>query len=225
MTVGHRFELVIFDNDGVVVDSEPLATAAMLATLQALGHHVAAEEIEERLKGGTLARTRQVLEELFGPLPAEFEHAYTDRLYSLMRQHLEPVAGIEQVLDLLDKQGLPYCLASSGRRDRVRFALETAGLADRFDGRYWGAEDVAHGKPAPDLFLLAASAMGKAPEKCVVVEDSELGVQAAQAAGMAVFGFAARTPPERLASADAVFKDMAELPALLLGPGDWLGRG
>lgn len=218
MAARGRFELVIFDNDGVVVDSEPLATLAMSATLEALGHRVSADDIEERLKGGTLSRTRQVLEELLGPLPASFEEDYSARLYSLMSQHLQPVPGIERVLDALEQAGVPYCLASSGRRKRVRFALEMAGLAGRFDERYWGAEDVAHGKPAPDLFLLAASKMQKLARSCVVIEDSELGVQAARAAGMAVLGFAARTPAERLAGADAIFKDMGELPALLLGP-------
>jgi len=213
-----RFELVIFDNDGVVVDSEPLATLAMSETLRSLGHHMTAAEIDEQLKGGTLARTRQVLEGRFGPLPANFEAAYTERLYELMNERLHPVAGIEHVLDTLDVAGLPYCLASSGHRARVLFALQAVGLASRFEGRYWGAEDVARGKPAPDLFLLAASSMGKAPGSCVVIEDSELGLQAARAAGMAVFGFAARTPPERLAAADVVFKDMAELPALIFGP-------
>jgi HAD superfamily hydrolase (TIGR01509 family) len=213
-----RFGLVIFDNDGVVVDSEPLATLAMSATLEALGYRVTAEDIEERLKGGTLVRTRQVLEALLGPLPAGFEQDYTARLYALMEQRLRPVQGVERVLDLLQQAGVACCLASSGRRERVRFALETVGLAGRFGDRYWGAEDVARGKPAPDVFLLAAEKMGKAPGDCVVIEDSELGVQAARAAGMAVFGFAARTPAERLAGADVVFKDMSELPGLLLGP-------
>lgn len=213
-----RFELVIFDNDGVVVDSEPLASLALSETLASLGHAMTTEEIDDQLKGGTLARTRAVLEARFGPLPAGFEDAYTARLYSHMTERLSPVPRVERVLDVLEEAGLPYCLASSGRRERVLFALRAAGLADRFDGRYWGAEDVARGKPAPDLFLLASTRMGVAPAKCVVIEDSDLGVEAARAADMTVFGFAARTPAERLAGADATFKDMAELPALLLSP-------
>lgn len=189
----------------------------MHRTLAGLGHEMATEEIDEQLKGGTLARTRAVLEARFGPLAPDFEQLYTAKLYQLMSERLRPVAGIGAVLDRLDAAGLPYCIASSGRRERVLFALQTAGLAGRFDDRYWGAEDVVNGKPAPDLFLIAASSMGVPPSRCTVVEDSELGVRAAQAAGMAVLGFAARTPPERLAAADVVFKDMGELPALLLG--------
>lgn len=211
-----RWDLVIFDNDGVVVDSEPLASLALSGTLAELGHQMSTDEIDEQLKGGTLARTRSVLEARFGPLPAGFEDTYTQRLYELMAERLQPVPGIGRVLDRLDDAGMPYCIASSGRRERVLFALETAGLARHFASRYWGAEDAAHGKPAPDLFLAAASGMATAPGRCVVVEDSELGVQAAHAAGMTVFGFAARTPAERLAGADTVFKDMGELPALLL---------
>ena len=217
-TDGQRWYLVIFDNDGVVVDSEPLASLAMHETLASLGHHMSVDEIDEQLKGGTLGRSRGVLEQRFGPLPSDFEDNYTTKLYQLMTNQLRPVPGIESVLDRLDAAGIPYCIASSGRRDRVAFALETAGVSRRFGERYWGAEDALRGKPAPDLFLAAASGMHVAPDRCVVVEDSELGVQAAHAAGMTVFGFAARTPADRLSSADAVFKDMADLPDLLLGP-------
>ena len=217
-TDGQRWDLVIFDNDGVVVDSEPLASLAMHETLASLGHHMSVDEIDEQLKGGTLGRSRGVLEQRFGPLPSDFEDNYTTKLYQLMTNQLRPVPGIEAVLDRLDAAGVPYCIASSGRRDRVAFALETAGVSRRFGERYWGAEDALRGKPAADLFLAAASGMHVAPGRCVVVEDSELGVQAAHAAGMTVFGFAARTPADRLSSADAVFKDMADLPDLLLGP-------
>lgn len=212
-----RWDLVIFDNDGVVVDSEPLASLAMHETLAALGHEMTIEDIDDQLKGGTLSRTRAILERRFGLLPPGFEQSYTTRLYRLMNEQLSPVPGIDLVLDRLDEAKLPYCIASSGRRERVLFALERVGFAARFGTRYWGAEDVVRGKPAPDLFLVAASSMGTPPSRCVVVEDSDLGVQAAHSAGMAVLGFAARTPPERLAGADNVFKDMGDLPALLLG--------
>lgn len=211
---------MIFDNDGVVVDSEPLASLAMSETLARLGHHMTAEEVDDQLKGGTLSRSRRVLEARFGPLPPDFEASYTAHLYELMSERLRPVPGVEAVLDALEAAGVPYCLASSGRRERVAFALRTVGLAERFKGRYWGAEDVQEGKPAPDLFLRAAQEMGVEPKHCAVIEDSELGIRAAKSAGMTVFGFAARTPAARLARADAVFKDMAELPALLLGTQD-----
>ena len=212
------WELVIFDNDGVVVDSEPLAERAMSEALGAAGYPMTPEECGAALRGTTLASTRRLIEQRSGrPLPPDFEDRYTSSLFKLMRRQLRPVPGIELVLDSLDAAGVAYCVASSGRRERVRFALANTGLLARFGDRWWGAEDVTHGKPAPDLFLLAAKKMGARPSGCVVVEDAEVGVTAARAAGMAVLGFAARTPAERLAGADHVFKDMSELPALLIG--------
>jgi HAD superfamily hydrolase (TIGR01509 family) len=215
---GSPWKLVIFDNDGVVVDSEPLAEQAMSGALAAAGYPMTPEECGDAFRGATLVATRRIIEERSGrPLPPEFEDQYTTVLYELIRTQLRPVAGIEMVLDRLETAGVAYCLASSGRRDRVKFALETVGLLSRFGDHWWGAEDVTHGKPAPDLFLLAAEKMSTPPADCLVVEDAEFGVQAARAAGMAVFGFAAHTPAEKLAGADYVFKDMAELPGLILG--------
>jgi HAD superfamily hydrolase (TIGR01509 family) len=209
--------LVIFDNDGVIVDSEPLAETAMSDALDAAGYPMTPEECGEALRGTTLTESRRIIEERSGrPLPADFEAGYTTALFELIRTQLRPVPGVEAVLDDLDAAGVAYCVASSGRRERIRFALSKVGLLSRFGTHWWGAEDVVKGKPAPDLFLLAAEQMGTAPSDCVVIEDAEFGVQAARAAGMTVFGFAARTSPERLAGADYVFKDMAELPALLL---------
>jgi HAD superfamily hydrolase (TIGR01509 family) len=224
---GSPWKLVIFDNDGVVVDSEPLAEEAMSGALDAAGHPMTPEEIGGTLRGTTLVASRRILEERIGhPLPADFEDRYTTALNELMRTQLQAVPGVDRVLDRLDAAGIAYCVASSGRRERVQFALSTVGLLRRFDDHWWGAEDVVHGKPAPDLFLLAAEKMGARPQDCVVVEDAEFGVQAARAAGMAVFGFAARTPAEKLAGADYIFKDMSELPALLLGGGpNGGGRG
>ncbi len=119
------------------------------------------------------------------------------------------------MLDGLDAAGTPYCLASSGTHRRIRTALTTVGFWDRFEGRIFSAEDVAHGKPAPDLFLHAAATMGVVPGDCVVVEDSPLGVAAANAAGMTVFGYAAMTDPAKLTAADEVFHKMTALPELI----------
>jgi len=211
---------VVFDNDGVVVDSEALAERAMSETLTALGYPITPEECGEAFRGSTLTRTRRLVEERSErPLPPYFEDMIKANIFGLISKYLQPVPGIEMVLDCLDAAGTPFCVASSGRRERIRFALETAGLLGRFGDRWWGAEDVAEGKPAPDLFLLAAREMGFPPSSCVVVEDAEVGVQAACAAGMAVLGFAARTPAERLGGADHIFYDMRELPALLFDEG------
>jgi HAD superfamily hydrolase (TIGR01509 family) len=211
-----RWGLVVFDNDGVIVDSEALAERAMSETLTSLGYPMTSDEVGEAFRGSTLARTRRLVEQQSGhPLPASFEEMMRANIFGLISKYLQPVPGIEKVLDYLDATGTPFCLASSGRRDRIRFALETAGLFERFGDRWWGAEDVAEGKPAPDLFLLAAREMGFPPSSCVVIEDAEVGVEAARAAGMAVLGFAARTPAAMLAGADHLFSDMSELPGLL----------
>lgn len=210
------WQLVIFDNDGVVVDSEPLAALAQSRALTAMGYPITPEECDVAYKGISLSDTRRLVEKSMGrPLPADFEQVYTANLAELMATDLRPVAGVEKVLDYLEAEGAPYCLASSSRRKQVGFGLATVGLADRFAGRWWGAEDVAQAKPAPDLFLLAARSFGVPPAGCVVIEDSAPGVAAARAAGMAALGYTARATGGELDEADATFTDMAELPALL----------
>jgi HAD superfamily hydrolase (TIGR01509 family) len=118
---------------------------------------------------------------------------------------------------VLDRLRIPACVASSSAHERIRRSLRVAGFIDRFEGRIFSAEDVARGKPAPDLFLHAAQSMGVPPERCIVTEDSPSGVEAARAADMTVYGYCAMTPESRLCEADAVFRNMAELP-WLLGP-------
>jgi HAD superfamily hydrolase (TIGR01509 family) len=203
--------LVIFDNDGVLVDSERLANGILAELLTEAGMPYTLDQAVAEFMGGTLARVRSSVRL---PLPDDFEDRYHQRLFDGFAT-LQPVPGVPRVLDALDAAGTPYCLASSGGHERIRNALTATGLLDRFDGRIFSAEDVAHGKPAPDLFLHAADSMGAKPEACVVIEDSPLGVEAAKRAGMTVYGFAAMTPEDRLAGADRVFRDMASLPGLL----------
>jgi HAD superfamily hydrolase (TIGR01509 family) len=211
------WELVIFDNDGVLVDSERLANGVLADLLTELGEPTTLEESVHRYMGGTLAGVRAAVEPERGtPLPADFEDRYHDALFAAFESDLAPVPGIGDVLDHLDRQHVSYCVASSGTHDRIRFALKTTGLLDRFpDDRIFSADDVAHGKPAPDLFLHTAARLGADPAGCVVVEDSPNGVRAAKAAGMTVVGYAAMTPAERLGDADVVVSDMRDLPAAL----------
>lgn len=210
------FELVIFDNDGVLVDSERLANT-ILADL--LTEHAVPTTFEDSVRdfmGGSLGRVHQVMAERTGrPLPDAFDDWYHARLFEAFEDLLAPVAGVADVLRALDAAHVRYCVASSGTHRRIRLALRKTGVLDRFEGGIFSAQDVARGKPAPDLFLHAAATLGVEPFRCAVVEDSPLGVEAARAAGMAVFGYAAMTPAERLAGADAVFASMAELPGLL----------
>ena len=210
-----RPDLVIFDNDGVLVDSERLANGILADLLTEAGLPYTLEQAVHEFMGGTLARVRASAEPRLGhPLPADFEERYHARLFEGFAR-LEPVAGVPEVLDALDQAGTPYCVASSGTHERIRTALTSVGLYQRFEGRVFSAQDVEHGKPAPDLFLHAAGSIGTDPARCVVVEDSPLGVEAARAAGMNVIGYAGMTPAERLAGADAVIDKMGALPGLL----------
>jgi HAD superfamily hydrolase (TIGR01509 family) len=211
------FDLVIFDNDGVLVDSEWHANGILADLLSEAGLPSTREGCIAEYMGSTLARVREIAEtRLARPLPADLEDRYHERLFEAFRRELTAVPGVAEVLALLPT---PTCVASSGTHERIRLSLKTTGLFPRFEGRIFSAQDVARGKPAPDLFLHAARSLGIRPDRCAVVEDSPLGVDAANRAGMTAFGFARMTPPERLqAASGGVFRSMHELPALLTRP-------
>lgn len=157
-----------------------------------------------------------VLERSGERLPADFDDVFHSRVFAAFERELRPVPGVTGVLEKLAADGVPYCVASSGSHERIRVGHRATGLDGWFeDTRIFSAQDVGRGKPAPDLFLHAAERMGVAPERCVVVEDSPLGVRAAVAAGMDVYGFTAMTPPAKLAGATGLFADMGELADLL----------
>ena len=209
--------LVIFDNDGVLVDSERLANTILADLLTEAGLPYTFEETVRDFMGGSMASMRHQAEAQLGrPLPADLEDRYHQRLFDGFA-HLQAIEGVEAVLDHLDAIGITYCLASSGTHQRIHTALTAVGFLDRFEGRIFSAEDVSHGKPAPDLFLHAAGSMGVKAADCLVVEDSPLGVAAAVAAGMKVFGYAGMTDPAKLSDADAVFHDMTALSDLIDG--------
>ncbi len=168
-----RFDLVIFDNDGVLVDSEPVANAILAELLTGYGLAVTTEECIERYLGNTLGRVRDLVEaELGRPIPDDFEATYRAAVYPRLAESVVAIAGVAQVLDRLDAAGMASCVASSGIHQRIQITLTTAGLIGRFQGRLFSAEDVGRGKPAPDLFLHAASTMGVEPNRCAVVEDA-----------------------------------------------------
>ncbi|MFI2718423.1 HAD family hydrolase [Streptomyces collinus] len=213
-----RYDLVIFDNDGVLVDSEPISNRLLAAYLTELGHPTSYEESIRDYMGSAMHRIHELVLERTGQrLPADFDDVFHTRVFTVFEQELVAVAGAAEVLEKLDADGVPYCVASSGSHERIRVGHRTTGLDRWFDEeRIFSSQDVGRGKPAPDLFLYAAERMGASPERCVVVEDSPLGVQAAVAAGMDVYGFTAMTPAERLAGATRLFSDMGELADLLV---------
>ncbi|RSS64730.1 HAD family phosphatase [Streptomyces sp. WAC06614] len=208
-------ELVIFDCDGVLVDTERIAVRVQVALGAEHGWALTADEVVDRFVGRSHAAVR---EQIAARLGEETATVWSDRFEVLHREAvdagLDPVDGLPEALDAL---GLPTCVASSGSHEKMRHTLGRTGLYGRFEGRIFSATEVARGKPAPDLFLHAARQLGADPAACVVVEDSRPGVEAARAAGMHAFGYAGGlTPAERLQGpGTTVFHDMRELPALL----------
>ncbi|KOU02585.1 hydrolase [Streptomyces sp. NRRL F-4711] len=214
-----RYDLVVFDNDGVLVDSEPISNRLLAGFLTELGHPTSYEDSLRDYMGGAMHRVHDlVLERTGRRLPDDFDEVFHQRVFAAFERELEPVPGVVGVLEKLAGDEMAYCVASSGSHERIRVGHRRTGLDRWFDdGRIFSSQDVGRGKPAPDLFLYAAARMGVAPERCAVVEDSPLGVQAAVAAGMDVYGFTAMTPAERLAGATRLFADMGELADLLRG--------
>ncbi|MEU2236868.1 HAD family hydrolase [Streptomyces vietnamensis] len=212
-----RYDLVIFDNDGVLVDSEPISNTLLAGYLTELGHPTTYEESVRDYMGSAMHRIHELVEERSGQrLPADFDDVFHARVFAAFQAELVAVPGAADVLKGLAAAGAPYCVASSGSHERIRVGHRTTGLDAYFgDETIFSAEDVGRGKPAPDLFLYAAERMGVAPERCVVVEDSGPGVQAALAAGMDVYGFTAMTPEAKLSGAKGFFGGMDELLAIL----------
>jgi HAD superfamily hydrolase (TIGR01509 family) len=216
-------ELVIFDCDGVLVDSERLAVRVESRLLTALGWPLTEDEVLDRFVGRSDAYMLGEIERALGRPVPEWTSRYEADLHAAFHAELVAVDGVADAIDALRT---PTCVASSGTHDKMRLTLGLTGLHDRFAGRIYSATQVTDGKPAPDLFLLAARSMGVDPAGCVVVEDSRSGVEAARAAGMRSLGYAGGlTPPDWLAGPDTtVFEDMAELPALVEGLAGRSGR-
>jgi len=207
-------ELVIFDCDGVLVDSERIAVRIMATVFERLGHPLTEAEIIERYVGQSATYAADVRAYARNGSQRSWEEE-SELLYraALVRE-LTPIDGVVEALDAIT---IPMCVASNGSHEKMRFTLGLTGLYEQFAGRTFSASDVARGKPEPDLFLHAAARMGVAPAACVVVEDSAHGVRAARAAGMRVFGYAGGVTPASLLQGDAtvVFDDMRALPWLL----------
>ena len=211
--------MVIFDCDGVLVDSERITHQVVVDMLAEHGVDLPFAEAIDRFIGQSMATGLVQLTALLGgELPPDFLPEMGRRTRAAFRAGLTAVPGVEAVLDGLQR---PFCVASNGNHAKVNFTLGHTGLLPRFmghtTGRIFTADDVAHPKPAPDLFLLAARTLGALPGHTTVVEDTPTGVAAARAAGMRVIGFAAMTPAGRLqaAGADAIAHDMATVAALL----------
>ncbi len=210
--------LLIFDCDGVLVDSEPVSISVLLDMLSHLGLEMGEEEAYERFLGRSVASMTTTLFEDYGvETDIDFLDHMRATLFERFRAELRPIDGIAETLDRLS----PFrrCVASSSQPERIRYSLGLTGLLEKFEPHVFSATMVKNGKPAPDLFLHAARAMQVEPHRCIVIEDSPAGIAAARAAGMTVFAFTggshARFPAfrEKIArlGADATFDAMPDL--------------
>ena len=210
------FDMVIFDCDGVLVDSEPITNRLLRDDMAAHGIDLPLEEIMRLFVGGTMQGVFETAREMGAELPQTWVADFYQRMFDALAAQVGPIPGASDVLDRLDAAGILYAVGSNGPHKKMQITLAKCGMAERLLGRIYSREDVPNPKPAPDVYLKAAADAGIAPARCAVIEDSASGARAGKAAGMTVFGFAAETPRERLEPiCDRVFDDMADLPGLL----------
>jgi beta-phosphoglucomutase-like phosphatase (HAD superfamily) len=215
-----KIDLVIFDCDGVLVDSEVISCRAHAATLTRHGYPITAEQVLDRFLGVSDREARLIIEaELGRGLPSDFEAQVKHATLQSYADDLRPILYVGEAVAAIN---LPKCVASSGTPEKIRHGLTCAGLYDVLAPHIFSAAQVKRGKPAPDLFLFAAEQMAAAPERCIVIEDSIPGVTGAVAAGMTVLGFhgGSHCRPGyadtlRAAGASVTFDDMRELPGMI----------
>ena len=211
--------LVIFDCDGVLVDSEPIANRLLADALTEIGLPTTYEEARTRYVGRSMASCMAMFEEQLGhALPDKWLDDLQTRTFERLKAEVQPVTGVEKVIRQAQGQGMAICVASSGGLDKISLTLTTTGLKSFFDPHIFSASMVARGKPHPDLFLHAAAEMGVDPSDAIVIEDSVPGVTAAAAAGMVPFAYAGDPHADRdalKAAGGALFSTMAEIQAAL----------
>lgn len=205
---------VIFDCDGTLVDSETLSLTILVEHVAQFGLQISHAEAMERFAGNELSVVFAEFEERLGKkLPEDFLDTFRDRQMGVLRQELQPIAGVH---DLLDAMSVPFCVASNAPLSKVNVCLETVGLIQHFEqSQIFSAYQIERWKPEPDLFLMAAERMQIAPQHCAVVEDSVFGIKAGLAAGMQVYGY---DPHDKLSGqfSDVQFvQTLAELQSLL----------
>ena len=206
-------DMVLFDCDGVLVDSEPLTSEVLCSSLQRHGLTVSPHELADMFLGGTLMCVAETSRAMGARLPESWVNDTYEEVFAVLGASVEAIPGVHNLLDTLDAAGIAYAVCSNGPHRKMQITLGRTGLTERLDGRIYSREDVAQPKPAPDVYLKAASDAGMAPERCVVIEDSANGARAGQAAGMRVLGFSADTPAAKLSPyCHATFEAMHDLP-------------
>jgi HAD superfamily hydrolase (TIGR01509 family) len=209
------FGLVIFDCDGVLVDSELITNRVFARMLNELGIAVTLEDMFEKFVGRSMPQCLELITKMLGrPVTQHFVEEYQTRSTAALRSELKAVPDIQSVLAAIR---MPYCVASSGTHEKMQTTLGITGLLPQFRGKMYSVTEVAQSKPFPDVFLHAARQQGVVPAECAIIEDTPTGVRAGVAAGMTVFGYCALTPKQRLIDAGAhhTFEQMRDLAALL----------
>ena len=208
---------VIFDCDGVLVDSEAVVLAMIGADLAAAGLPMGVADMERLFVGGTIAGAWAMARELGARLPDDWVPDFYRRLYAALASGTALIPGIGAVLDALDRAGIPYGVGSNGSQEKMQITLgQHPAVMARLKGRLFSGQDLGMPKPAPDLYLMVARALNTDPEHCIVVEDSVTGCIAARRAGMGCMGYAPHGDGAALAAEGAqVFHAMADLPELL----------
>jgi len=212
------FDAVIFDCDGVLADSEGITNRVLADMVRLLGCPLSVQEVRRRFTGVPMAEVVKALQAKLGhKLPGIWHSQFHARRAEAFRRELRAIPGVQALLQALAAAGVPVAVASGAERDKVLANLKIIGLDAYFGPQVFTGSDVAHSKPAPDVYLLAAKSLGVDPSRCAVVEDSATGVRAGVAAGMAVFGYAADTPADELraAGASAVAASMQQVGELL----------
>lgn len=210
-------DAVLFDCDGVIVDSEPATFALIRQDLADHGLDLTIAELEHLVMGGTIEAIPEISAGMGHPLPARWSEEFYDRLCAHLARGTPLIPGIGAVFDALDAAGVPYAVGSNGRRVKMEATLgQHPALWARLHDRLFSGRDLGCPKPAPDLYLTAARWLGADPARCVVIEDSATGARAGIAAGMRVLGYASQGANPRLAAVGAeIFTDMAQMPGLL----------
>ena len=211
-----KIELIIFDCDGVLVDSERISNGVVAELLTEEGLSMDGSDATRLFAGTNVGYIQKYFEEQTGnTLRPDFEQLYRERTFETFQESLEAVEGVEEVLQNLKDQ--KKCVASNGPKNKIRLNLKLTGLDKYFGENLFSAYDIQRWKPAPDLYLHAANKMGTPPLHCVVIEDSEAGVKAAKKAGMKVLGYCRETPKEKLSNAGAItFDSMNDLKQILI---------
>ena len=209
-----EYKCIIFDSDGVLVDSETITARVFQKMAGELGFDLEFESAIELFTGTSMKENLQSIEEnIEGELPADFEKEFRERTYQAFKADLKPVRGITS---LIEKLRVPFCVASSGPVEKIRLNLSLVNLLDKFEDKIYSSYDIGSWKPDPGIFLHAASSMGFAPEECVIIEDSASGIRAALAGGFKVYALASKENKMAFEHLGAIaFESMKELERLL----------